>query len=457
MVMANKQVGAIDARLAPGPQGNYFLGSLPELKRKGPLKLYLEGWQKYGDIVRFRMGPLVQHLIVRPEHVRQVLVSNKENYCKGIGYSKVKLLLGTGLFVSEGTLWRQQRRLMQPPFTAKAVPQFAEAITASTQQLLQRWHHYAEKGESIGLNQEMMRLAMNIIARVMFSIDVDSSAIAVGRAITEALAFISARPTTIFDVPLFIPTTKNRRFKAALRILDQFLTETIEHHRKDQHRDLLSLLLSARDEERGQTMTEEQLRYEIMTIFLAGHETTAQALTWAWYLLSCHPESENRLHTELDTNVSGRDVTVADLPSIPYTRMVMEETMRLYPPVWIFPRDAVADEEIGGYHIPKGSMVLLCQYITHRHPEFWKDPEIFEPMRFQAELSKDRPDQAYYPFGAGTRTCLGNHFAMLESQLVLATIAQHYRLSMLPGQQVQPKVVGTLRPAQEIRMMLHTR
>jgi len=451
-------ISKTNSRIAPGPRGSFLLGSLPEMQRKGQLLQMMDAWREYGDVVRFKMGPLVQHLFVRPEHVKHILLTHQQNYSKGIGFAKVKFALGNGLFVSEGDLWRQQRRLMHPPFTARAVEQFAQEMVEATDEMLDRWEPFATRGEALDVNQEMMRLAMDIIGRTMFGKEVGREAIAAAQAFSFVLEYVGKRTVTLFDIPRFIPIPDNRRFNRAMDLLKTYIGEIISARQgeTEERLDLLSLLLHARDEETGQGMSVNQLHDEVLTIFFAGHETTAQTLTWAWFLLSQHPDVAHRLHEEVDA-LGGRPPTLADLPQLPYARMIVEETMRLYPPVWAFPRDAIEEDEIGGYHIPKGSMVLVSQYLTHRHPEFWDNPEIFDPERFTPERSEGRPRYAFFPFGVGPRICLGIHFAYLEAHLVLATVAQRYRLDLVPGHPVEAKAVGTLRPIHGVRMTLHPR
>jgi len=455
---ANGKAASPTHKIAPGPRGVIFLGSLPDI-RKDQLRMYVDAWREFGDVVRFRLGPLTAHLIAQPDHIHHVLVEGKENYSKGIAYEKLKIVLGLGLFTSEGELWRRQRRLMQPLFTARAITKFAPSMTGATEDMLSRWRPYAERGEAKNINFEMMRLTMSIIGRTMLGLDLEGEATETGRAFTFVLDYATHRTISLVNVPLFIPTPLNRRFNEARRTLDSLIYNIIEdrRRRKESKNDLLSMLLDARDEESGERMGEKQIRDEVIIIFFAGHETTAQALSWTWYLLSKHTEVERRLHAELDSVLGGRAPTVDDLPNLNYTRMVIEESMRLYPPVWIFARDAIRDDEIGGYHIPAGSMVLMSQYITHRHPDFWENPEGFDPERFTEERSKNHPHYTYFPFGGGPRICIGNSFAMMEAQLILATVAQSYRLHLMPGYPVEPVALGTLRPRYNIVMTLHPR
>jgi cytochrome P450 len=270
---------------------------------------------------------------------------------------------------------------------------------------------------------------------------------------------MGARSLSPVDVPLCIPTRQNRRFKHALHTIHTFVDAIIANRRADPDAssDLLAMLLRVRDEASGQGMTDQQVREEMMTIFFAGHETTALALTWTWYLLSQHPEVEESLHKELDGTLGGRSPTAADVPKLPYTLMVLQESMRLYPPVWIFVRDAIGADVIGGCHIPAKSMIVLSPYLVHRHPEFWPDPEKFDPERFTAPRCAARADYAYFPFGGGPRYCVGSHLALLETQLVLATVAQRYRLGLVPGHLVEPRMAGTLHPSHGMQMTLHPR
>lgn len=441
----------------PGPRGKPILGSLMEMQRKGMLPFYRDLWQQYGDLVHLKMGPLHQFVLTQPDHVQHVLAAHGKTYVKGIGFKKLQLALGNGLFISEGELWQRQRRLLQPPFTARAIARFADTMVAATEAMLARWD--ADKPtQPLDINIEMMQLAMQIIGRTMFGTDVGAEALEAGDAFTYVLNFMSERSVTLLDPPLFVPTAQNQRFKQAMRLLNVYMREIVERRKSaGTGDDLLSILLQARDETTGAGMSEQQLYDEVLTIFFAGHETTAQALTWTWHLLAQHPDVEEQLHDELARVLGGRAPTFADVPQLQYTRMVIQEALRLYPPVWIFVRDALIEDQIGGYRIPPRSMIVLSPYLTHRHPALWQDPERFDPQRFAPEREASRPRYAYFPFGGGKRTCLGDKFAMLEAQLVVATVAQRYRLRSVPGHPVNAVAVGTLRPAHGMPMTLIAR
>jgi cytochrome P450 len=445
-------------RLAPGPRGGFTLGRAMEMKRKGILQLYYDAWKQYGDVVRFQMGPMVMHTVILPEHVQYVLVKNAENYAKDATYDKLRIALGSGLLTAEGPLWQRQRRLMSPTYTPKAVTKFAIIMTDATDQMLSRWREPCHTGVLLPVNTEMMRLTMTVISQSVFGVDVGDSFAETGKALRFILEYASTRTMSFIDPPLWLPTPTNRKLKYSLNTIDNFIYNIIAERRKNPDPDyLLTLLMQARDDETGEFMDEKQVRDEALITFFAGHETTAQLLTWTWYMLAKHPEVEEKLHAELSSVLGGRTPTVDDIPNLTYTRRIIDESLRLYSPVAITARDVVAGDEIGGYQIPAGSMAVIAPYLTHRHPDFWANPEKFDPDHFLPEQVSARPRYAYYPFGAGARICLGIHFALLEAVLVLAETAQHYRLHLPPGQEIHPVMVGTLRPDHELCMLLEAR
>lgn len=303
-----------------------------------------------------------------------------------------------------------------------------------------------------------MRLTLRIVGQALFSIDLSDEADTVGQGFSAVRKLLQSYVFRPFP-PLSVPTPRNRRLNAAIRSLDGVVQGIIDERR--QHNadsgDLLSMLLLARDEETGEGMNDRQLRDEVMTLLLAGHETTANALTWMWYLLSQHPDVEARLHTELDKVLGGNIPTVDHLPDLKYTRMVIEEALRLYPPVFGFGRKATGEDELGGYYVPANTLIWLSPYVTHRHPDFWQQPEVFDPERFSPESAANRPHYAYFPFGGGPRLCIGSNLAMMEAQLITATIAQRYLLRLVPDHPVEPEVSLTLRPKYGLPMTIHQR
>jgi cytochrome P450 len=325
-------------------------------------------------------------------------------------------------------------------------------MTAATQAMLDRWEALRRGAEPFDVAVEMSRLTLDIVGRTLFSRHLDDAADEIGRALTEVLALMNDRTMRFLPSPLWWPTALNRRLSRGIRVLDRLVFDIIEARRRadetveDRSEDLLDMLLRARDEETGEGMTDRQLRDEVMTFVLAGHETTAVALAWTWYLLARHPEVAERLRAEVAAALRGRTPTIDDLPGLQYARMVVEEVMRLYPPVWGFFRQSLAPDRIGSWAVPKGTVVLISPYLTHRHPRVWDDPERFDPDRFAPERVKERPRFAYLPFSGGPRLCIGNEFALMEAQLALAMTVQRYRLELVPGTRIEPESRVTLRP-----------
>ncbi len=443
----------------PGPRGNLLWGSLREA-RYHPLTFYLEARRRYGDVVRFRsIGNLHWILLAHPHDIESVLRVNHQNYVKGLFSQPLKLVVGGGLVTSEGGFWLRQRRLAQPAFHRKRLVALGTITTRAAEAMLVRWEAYARKAQPFDVNGEMMPLTLRIVGEALFSADVSGDADTIGRALTVALEHVDYRSYSLFAFPERVPTPRNRRFIHARQLLDEVVLKLIEGRRRSGNDvgDLLSMLLLARDEDTGETMSDAQLRDEVMTILLAGHETTANTLSWAWYVLAQNTEAEQKLHAELAEVLGGRTPSLDDLPRLPYTRMVIDETLRLYPPAWGLARQPIADDEIRGYRIPAGTPVFFIQYVTHRHPDFWEQPDLFDPDRWRPERSAGRPSFAYFPFGGGPRLCIGNNFALMEAQLVLATVAQRFRLRLARNFPVEPRPMVTLRPRNGIWMTLEPR
>jgi cytochrome P450 len=393
-----------------------------------------------------------------PDDIEYILRRNNTNYHKGIAHQRFKSLLGEGLLTSEGKFWLKQRRLAQPAFHRQRIAGFATTMTNAAASMLEHWQSYAANGQAFDISAEMTRLTLQIVGQTLFRTDISGDEAKVVRdALYVALDYLSYRVAHFTLEPMeYIPTRRNRQYWRARRILDKVVYDIIAERRQSEEDtgDLLSMLLLARDEETGEGMSDKQLHDEVMTLVLAGHETTANTLTWTWYLLAQHADVERKLHDELASVLGGRVPVVEDLQRLPYTKMVIEESLRLYPPAWGMSRHAVADDEIRGYRVPAGSEVAVVQYVTHRHPEFWDNPEAFDPDRFTPERSAGRPNFAYFPFGGGPRLCIGNTFALMEAQLILAMIAQTYRLRLVPDQTIEPEPIITLRPRRGISMTL---
>jgi cytochrome P450 len=444
----------------PTQRGHWLFGNVREVQQD-PLALYARARAQFGDVVRLRaIASVCWYLVTHPYDVEHVLQTNQRNYRKpDVFNNPVGLLAGRGLLTSEGDFWRHQRRLVQPAFHRERLAALATLMTNAAESTAERWSRYAESGVSVDVAVEMMRLTLKIVSLALFSTDISAKADRAGPAVRVAFEHVNHRMSHPLALPERIPTSRNRRFLKAKRTLDEMVFGIINERRRtgEDRSDLLSLLLLTRDEETGEGMSDQQLRDEVMTLLLAGHETTAAALSWTWYLLSLHPDVEFKLHAELAHGLGRRAPTFDDLPRLCYTTMVFEESMRLYPPAWGQPRQAIADDCVGGYHIPAGSIISLCQWVTHRHPDFWENPEQFDPERFTPERSADRPRFAYFPFGGGPRQCIGNNFAMMEAQLILATLAQRFSLDLVPRHPVEPDPTFTLRPRYGMLMTLHGR
>ncbi|CAN5589906.1 cytochrome P450 [soil metagenome] len=429
------------------------MGSASEMRRD-PLRLLTEA-RRHGDFVRFRLGPYRIYLLAHPDYIEHVLRKNPRNYLKD-GYEHIKIV-GNGLLSSEGDFWRGQRRIVQPAFHRERLNNMAESMTEATGRMLDRWETRT-KNEPLDVDAEMARLTLEITGRTLFSADVTGVAGEVGQALQTVLTLGFQRTGRFLPVPLRIPTQNNRRYRDAVEKLNAVVDGLAHQRRKNGEagEDLLSMLLEARDEN-GESMSPRQLRDEAMTILTAGYETTARALTWTWYLLDAHPETREKLDEELDRVLGGRPPAFEDLGQLSYTEMVFKESMRLMPPVWGLSRLVAEEDEIGGYTVPKGSRVIISQYVTHRHPDFWEEPERFDPERFTPERSAGRPKYAYFPFSGGPRQCVGKEFATMEAVLALATVAQRYRLSLVPNHPVEPEPSFTLKPRYGMRMMLEER
>jgi cytochrome P450 len=439
---------------APGPPVTAVLRVLRGLGRDS-LPFLETMHAQYGDVVRLPLVVWNVYLLRHPEHVKHVLQDHHTAYDKdNFDYRMLKPILGEGLLTANGEHWLRQRRLMQPAFHRERIAGFARLMVDRTQALLERWRPAADRGEPLRIRDEMTRLTADIVTRALFGVEIAGEAEAVAESFTVLNRSVVAQFEHPFLALLPLPTLSGRVRRAA-RTLDEVVRGIIARRRAagTDAGDLLSMLLDARDEESAAGMTEQQLRDEVMTLLLAGHETTANALSWTWHLLGRFPEAGERVAAELDEVLGDREPTADDLPRLSCTRRTIEESLRLYPPAWIISRSAREEDEIGGFRIPRRSIVALSPWITHRDPRFWNDPERFDPDRFLPERMAARPRFAYFPFAGGPRQCIGNGFAMTEATLVLATIARRYRLEPLSGRPVEPDPLVTLRPRSELSMI----
>lgn len=441
----------------PGPEGNRFFGPMVTRSRRDPLGFMTSLARDYGDICSFRIGFDHIFFVNHPDYVRDVFVNHYESFLKGRGNTRAKRFLGEGVLLSEGDTHRRQRRLDQKAFHRQRLNAYALEMSACAERYSARWHD----GETLDIWQEMLRITLLIIGKTLFNADVESKDDEVGQAMHAA----SSRYRT-FKLPFArllekTPLPRMRRFHQGKERLQSIVLEIIEERRRNgaDHGDLLSMLLLAEDEEAGgQRMTREQVWDEALTFFIAGYDTMATALMWTWYLLSQNPEAEARLHAEVDEVLAGGNAaTLDDLPRLRYTEQVLAESMRLYPPTWRLMRRAVKDFPLGGNVIPARSLVVVSQYVMHRDPRFYPDPETFDPNRFTSEAKDARPQFSYFPFGGGPRRCIGEAFAMMEGVMLLASLARRWRLRLAPGHRVEPLPQHLLRSKYGMVMKLEKR
>ena len=452
-----QSAGAMPARKAPGPRGLALLRAARAISTD-PLGMYESLRAEYGDVVGARLGWLDMIMAFHPDGVGHVLHERHVVYHKdNPDYRMLRPVLGDGLVTANGDLWRRQRRLIQPAFHRQRVEAFGTLMTERALGVAEAWERAARAGTPLDVAAEMMRLTLEIATSTLFGVDGGDLAAVVREQFTvvnRRVIELFSRPWMTLPVARSLPTPGNLRARRALRELDAVVHRIIVEKRAQPGAgdDLLSMLLEARDEEGG--MSDRQLRDEVMTMLLAGHETTANALAWTFHLLSRYPFAAERLRAELDEVLGGRAPTVDDLPRLEYCRMVIEESMRLYPPVWTFSRTPREPDAIQGFDVPVGAVVIMSPWITHRHPAVWEDPERFDPERFTPERAAQRPRFAYIPFAAGPRQCIGSGFAMTETQLVLGTLAQRFRLQPVDDREVVPEPLVTLRPRGGLPMRL---
>jgi len=431
----------------PGPRSVIPFRYLRTMQRN-PIPFLRRIANDYGDAVRFHVGPQQIFLFNHPDLIREVLVTQSRSFHKSRVLQRSKIIFGEGLLTSEEDLHLRQRRLAQPAFHRERIARYAEVMIERASRLT--W----TDGEVLDVHHEMMRLTLSVVAKTLFDADVAKDADEIGVALTSLVDLFPTLINPLTNLLRKLPLPQTMRFRRSIERLDRTVYGIIDERRKsgEDRGDLLSMLLMAVDEEGdGSGMTDQQLRDEAMTLFLAGHETTANALAWTWYLLALNPAAAETIHHELDAVLGDRLPVPTDYPRLPYTEMVVAESMRLFPPAWAVSRLAIEDATIGGWSVPRGAVVVAAQAVTHRDPRWFPDPDRFDPLRFTAEAKASRPKLAYFPFGAGPRICIGEGFAWMEAVLIVATIAQRWRLELI-SPDVTPQASITLRPKGGIRM-----
>ncbi len=436
--------------MPPGPRGLPLLGSLIAF-RLDTNGFLLELARRYGDLASFQLGRRRAFLLNHPELVKDALVAHRFRFGKGALMLRARRLLGDGLLTSEGELHRLQRRRLQPEFHRQKIAAYGRVMTAAAAQLDARWR----EGETLDLGKEMMHLSMAIVAKALFDADVEAEAPELGEALAVLGRWFPLLTLPYAEVLERLPLPLIRQARGALDRLNATVHRFIHERRASPRQDVISMLLAIRDEQG--TMPDTLIRDETMTLFLAGYETTATALTWTWYLLSQHPEAEARLHAELDTVLGERLPEAEDLPRLEYTERVLAESLRLYPPVGRIGLRPLEDYTVQGTTIPQGSVVFVSPYVSHRDPRWFPEPERFDPERWTPEAKAAQPRYAYFPFGAGPRLCIGESFARMSAVLTLATLARRWRPRLVPGHRVEPQTLITLRPRYGMKMTLERR
>ncbi len=440
-------------------EGHWLFGS-GYIFAADPLKFFGEYIPKYDGIFRLRSPKFLEQIIVvsKPDYVKHILQDNNRNYQKSFGYQIMKLLVGNGLLTSEGDFWRRQRRLAQPAFHRERLAAFNNIMVDATNELLAKWEKLPEK-TVVNVSKDMMELTLTIVCRALFSTDVNEAMDIVSREFGVANEKLIDRITNPLRIPIWLPTLGNMQERNAYKAIHQVVEKIIDKRRNshEKYDDLLAMLMEAKDEDTEEVMNNIQLRDEVVTIFLAGHETTAVALSWLFHCVEENSEVEEKILKEAREVLNGRDPALEDLRQFDYARMVVEETMRLYPPAWIIGRRALEDDEIDGFKIPKGINTLIPVYNIHRDERYWEEPEKFIPERFSKEKSKSYHKFVYFPFGGGPRLCIGNNFALMEMQIAVPMIVRKFRLRKPEGFQFKQDPLITMRPEPDMQMEISKR
>ncbi|MEN2470057.1 cytochrome P450 [Burkholderia sp. GS2Y] len=443
-------------RLAPGPRGSVVMGNLAAYKRN-PVTMLLKLQQQYGDVARNRLGPFLTHALAHPDGIQHVLQDNHRNYVRGRFYDNFKMFFGDGLLTTDGEFWRRHRRVVQPLFHRKQVESHTTAVGDAALALVERWLKRPAHAP-FDVVEEMMRVSLRMLGLMLFNADISRHADDVGPAVRFGIEAMMPQGNMNDFVPRWMPTPFNRRIARARRGIDAIVDAIVAEHRagRCETSDVISLLLAARDPDTGAPLTEREVHDEVMTVFLAGHETTGSGMAWGLYALAQHPGVLRRLREELDAVLGGRAPDAGDIERLPYLVQTVDEILRLYPPIWGFTRDLVDDDEIGGYHVPAGSSVFMSPYVTHRHPALWANPDAFDPENFGSHAPV-RHKYAYFPFGGGMRKCIGYQTALLQMRVLIAVVAQHVDLSAVPGRSLDTGATISLRPRDGIQLIAKAR
>ena len=439
----------------PGPRGLPLLGVMPEMI-SDMLGLFTNTAREYGGIAQFKLLNKSYLLVTNPDYVKYILQDNYRNYIRGRSVETGRVLLGNGLPLTDGDFWLRERRILQPAFHRERLGKLANVITNVIDIFTQDWEAKSRGNEILDLDDEMMRLTLTVIIKSMFSAKIDDKVQSLSHAFNVASKFMLWRSQQMWAPPLSVPIPRNVEYNRALKVLNDTIYPLIEDRRKNLEDDLLGMMLEMRDADTGEGMSDQQARDEVVTIFFAGHETTAATMAWAFYLLSQHPEIEERARAEVKGVLNGRQPAFADLPKFVYLQQVINEVLRLYPAAYLFAREAMVDDQLDGYPIPANTLIFITPFVNHHDPKYWPDPERFDPERFTSEQVASRPRHIYYPFGEGPHLCLGNNFALMEMQLILAMTLQRFRLRLIPNHPIAFKPEATLRPRYGMKMTIES-
>src|SRR5688572_16118973 len=437
----------------PGPRGLPILGVMPEMV-SDMLGLFTKTAREFGGIAQFKLLNSKYFLITNPDYVKYILQDNYKNYIRGRSVETGRVLLGNGLPLIDGDFWLRERRMLQPAFHRERLGKLADTVTTIIDKCMQDWSAKAKQDQTLDVDDEMMRLTLTVIIKSMFSSPIDDRIPALSSAFQTASKFMLWRSQQMFQLPLSVPLPRHVEYNRALKVLNETIYPLIADGRKQSKDDLLGMMLEMRDADSGEGLSDQQARDEVVTIFFAGHETAAATLSWAFYLLSQHPDVEERMRLEVQRVLQGRTPTFTDLPKQIYMQQVINEVLRLYPAAYLFAREAIVDDVLDGYPIPANTLIFISPFVAHRDPTYWPEPERFDPERFTPKQIASRPRHVYYPFGEGPHVCIGNNFAVMEMQLILAMALQRFRLRLIPDHPIAFKPEATLRPKYGMKMMV---
>lgn len=444
-----------------GPKGYPIIGNLLEMASNQKLDWLQALTNEYGDVAKFRLINRNVYLVNHPDLVREILGKRIDNYTKkSLAFKLVKVVLGESTFTSMGTVWKRKRQLAQPSFHKNRISNLSEIMTDTIEDMLNDWEGKCDKNETINVSDAMMRLTLEVVVRALFSTALSKEEVqTVADVFTPLLEETNSRIAFPIQFLHKLPTKRNTTYRENIDKLDQIIFRIIKERRtaSKPNADLLQMLMDARDEESGEPLDDQELRDEVMTVFIAGHETTANAMSWLWAVLSQKPEIREKVENEVDAVLGKRKPMAADFPNLPYCLKVFKETLRIYPPVPILPRHVEEDDVLGEYLIKGDSEVFFSPYLLHRHPDFWENPEVFDPERFERANERKQHSFAYLPFGGGPRLCMGNNFAMMEAVFIIAMTAQRFRLNLLPNAKLEPLVTLTTRPKNGVDVKLERR